>query len=388
MTVARAQAVIEGCGFNTWADISASKVETYLASLRAGINGLSAQTSNFDLVCVKQLCKWMVQDQRASESPIQHLKRLNVRTDRRHDRRSLEVDEVRRLLETTTAAPVRFGMTGHARAMLYRVAVETGLRANELRSLKAASFDLVNGTVTVEAGYSKHRRQDVLPLRPDTAAELKLFLADRLPNAQAFHVPEKTANMLKADLAGAGTAYVDSAGHYVDFHALEAHVRKLACGERRSSEGGTDDNEALGYQPHDEQVHPHAKRPGGSGCQSLPSLSVASQEAQKALATGTDGKATGEKLTPQLTPKSTLTVFPACTGPSVNDTVESQKHNSTGDRKSLRDGELGSDPGRLSPDVTGHAALRPRGFEPLTSGLGNRCSILLSYGRGRFTRAV
>jgi integrase len=381
MTVARAQAVIEGCGFNTWADISASKVETYLASLRAGINGLSAQTSNFYLVCVKQFCKWMVQDQRASESPIQHLKRLNVRTDRRHDRRALEVNEVRRLLEMTAAAPKRFGMMGHARAMLYRVAVETGLRANELRSLKAASFDLVNGTVTVEAGYSKHRRQDVLPLRPDTAAELKLFLADRLPTAQAFHVPEKTANMLKADLAGAGIAYVDAAGHYVDFHAL-----RHTCGSWLAA-NGVHPKVAQTIMRHSDislTMNKYTHTLSGQearAVQSLPSLSLASQEAQEALATGTDGRAAGEKLTPQLTPKSTLTAFPAFPGLSTNGTAGPQKPDSTGNRKSLWGGELGSNWGGLSANVAGNSRLRPEGFEPPTAGSEDRCSIQLSYGR-------
>ena len=78
----------------------------------------------------------MVQDNRASESPVAHLKGLNVKTDRRHDRRPLEVDEVRRLLEATRACRKRYGMTGPERAMVYRLAVETGLRANELRTLK------------------------------------------------------------------------------------------------------------------------------------------------------------------------------------------------------------------------------------------------------------
>jgi len=56
--------------------------------------------------------------------------------------------------------------------MLYRVAVETGLRQSELRSLTRVSFalDASPPTVTVQAGCSKHRRQDVLPLRPDTGA--------------------------------------------------------------------------------------------------------------------------------------------------------------------------------------------------------------------------
>ncbi len=73
----------------------------------------------------------------------------------------------------------RKGMSGPERAMLYRLAVETGLRAGELRSLIRSSFQLDGDkpTVTVAAAYSKRRREDILPLRPELVEELRLFLA-------------------------------------------------------------------------------------------------------------------------------------------------------------------------------------------------------------------
>ena len=56
------------------------------------------------------------------------------------------------------------GLSGPHRALCYRLALTTGLRRNEIRSLAWASFDLDSdeATVTVEAGYSKRRRRDVL----------------------------------------------------------------------------------------------------------------------------------------------------------------------------------------------------------------------------------
>jgi hypothetical protein len=44
---ARATRVCDGCRFRHYADISASKVQKYLAELRDGGDGISAQTSNF-----------------------------------------------------------------------------------------------------------------------------------------------------------------------------------------------------------------------------------------------------------------------------------------------------------------------------------------------------
>jgi len=220
IVVARARRVLEGCAFYNFSDISANKVLSFLTRLRNNGEGISAQTYNFYLQAIKEFCRWMVQNQRASESPLQHLKGLNVKTDRRHDRRALKPDELRRLLEATAAAERRFGMSGYERALLYRLAVETGLRAKELRSLKASSFDFDRCTVTVQAAYSKHRRTDTVPLRKDTAQQLKQHLANKLPQAKAFNIPQKTAKMFRADLAEADIPYVDEAGRYADFHSL------------------------------------------------------------------------------------------------------------------------------------------------------------------------
>ena len=82
----------------------------------------------------------------------------NEATDRRVERRAMTDDELTQLLAVTQRGPKRFGMAGSDRAMAYRLAVGTGLRVSELRSLTPESFDLKSKTVTVAAAYSKRRR--------------------------------------------------------------------------------------------------------------------------------------------------------------------------------------------------------------------------------------
>jgi len=293
LVVSRTRRIIDGCKFLFWQDISASKVQRYLAELRIDTQdkkGISAQTFNFYLQALKEFCRWMVQDRRASESPVQHLKGLNVRTDRRHDRRALDPDEIRRLIETTTAQPERFGMSGPGRALLYRLAVESGLRANELRTLTAAAFDFENKTVTLSAAYSKHRREDTLPLRPDTAAQLKEFIKGKLPGAMVFDMPKKTAKMLRPDLAAAGIAYKDEAGRYFDFHGLRHTTASLLVNANvnpkvaQSLMRHSDINLTLSRYTHT------LTGQEAQAVAMLPDLSQPSRQSQAAVATGTDGK--------------------------------------------------------------------------------------------------
>jgi integrase len=142
LTANRAKAVIRGCSLNVYSDITPSKVLEQLANLRGPhtANGkvckdIGVQSSNFYLQAIKQFCRWMDRERRASESPISHLERLNVETDRRHDRRALETDECQRLLGAARQGKQAFCMTGAQREMLCRLAMESGLRWGELRSL-------------------------------------------------------------------------------------------------------------------------------------------------------------------------------------------------------------------------------------------------------------
>ena len=242
----RAKKVIDGCKFTYHCDVSAARCMAYLAELRDGEHGISAQTSNWYLQAAKSFCRWICRDGRATSNPLEYLQGLNVRTDRRHDRRAFDVEEIRWLFDTAATGPAIRGLMGPTRAVLYRLALESGLRAAELASLTRESFNLAADppTVTVAAGYSKHRREDTLPLRPETAAALRDVVATTVPSMPIFHMPRHRpmAETLAVDLEAARTAwlddaktpaerksreertdflaYVDSAGRYADFHAL------------------------------------------------------------------------------------------------------------------------------------------------------------------------
>jgi hypothetical protein len=121
----------------------------------------------------------------------------------------------------------------------------------------------------------------------------------------------------------------------------------------------------------------------------LPDLSLPSS--QKQIATGTDNMSADavDLVTPngaengskQLTPKSTLTAYSGCNRPAAVVTRLSRNREKMENHKTLQNGRLDNKSDRMSPRVTSKKQMRPTGFEPVTSGLGNRCSILLSYER-------
>lgn len=233
---ARVRNSLKACEFLFYGDISASRVQEYLAEERSGEAKMSFQTSNFYLAALKQFCKWMVKDRRARENPVAHLDGLNVKLDRRHDRRNLTAAELSKLLVVTAKADRHHKLNGKARAMLYRVAMETGLRRKELRALTPSSFDFEGDapTVAVVAGESKNRKATLLPIRPELAAELRQwFQTAGIGPTDALwpKLTAETAKMLKADLEAAGFAYVDDAGLFADFHSLRhSFISMLAAG--------------------------------------------------------------------------------------------------------------------------------------------------------------
>jgi integrase len=211
-TVACARRVVKGCRFALMNDLSASRVQQYLADLRErrrtlppldpakvtyakvelaqllGVKppailalvrrhrleatgkgkarrypkttaealrslrtrGRSIKTSNLYLDAIKQFTAWLVQDRRLPDNPLAHLSGGNVKLDRRHDRQTLMADQLCRVIQSAGQSARKFrGLTGTDRAMLYSVACASGFRASELASLHPDDFTLDDEPPTV-----------------------------------------------------------------------------------------------------------------------------------------------------------------------------------------------------------------------------------------------
>lgn len=204
------------------ADLNREGLESALARIRQ--EGKSARTYNYHLTAVRGFFRWMVRQHRLDHNPLDHLTKLNVETDQRRVRRVIDQPELANLIvATATGKPYR-GLGPADRVVLYQVAAFTGLRCGELSSLTPESFSLKarTPTVTVPAKRSKRRQEDVLPLHPDLAEILNLWLVGKEPRQRVFPGTwyRRAADMLKFDLKAAGIPYTDEQDHVFDFHGL------------------------------------------------------------------------------------------------------------------------------------------------------------------------
>lgn len=230
----RVEAVIAGVKATRPADLTPARVSGWVARQQRERRDFGKRTGYHYVGAAKAFTRWLAVVERYE--PVDHLsalKREIDETDRRHARRVLPQADLDRLLTTTAASPTPSrGLTGIERSVLYATAASTGLRASELASLTADSFDLDADppTVTVLAAYAKNRRTDELYLPAELVPRLRALLAGRESGEPVW--PDRTgtargqwwetgAKMLRADLAAAGIPYRER-GQVFDFHALRA----------------------------------------------------------------------------------------------------------------------------------------------------------------------
>ncbi len=225
LTYGRVTAILDQLGAISIADLKPLAVSRVLTAFRN--EGLSPRTVDHYSQAVTTFTRWMVRHDLATTDPLARLEQLHDRTDVRCRRRALSVTELQRLLRATREGPIFMGLAGASRVRIYRFAVESGLRAAEIRALTVASFDLDAGTLTLRATETKRRRETAMPLATATVDWLRPVLADRPRQQRAFRVPDKPAEMLRFDLATAGIPFVDDQGRRFDFHALRGQLATL-----------------------------------------------------------------------------------------------------------------------------------------------------------------
>lgn len=218
------------------AELTIGTVSEHLKRYRDA--GAAMRTSNDRLAHVKAFCSWLVRERKLSENPVRYLDKLNDTGDRRGDHEPLEPDQVVALLAGVQAShETKNGCTSRERYWIYRIAVETGLRAGELRSLRIRDCDLMidEPTITVRAAYSRKRKKtSVVPIKRQTAEQMAGFLEQRSLSKRWWNVadwaacetplfpdfPKNAADMLRKDLEAVGIPYKVDDGRYRTFHGL------------------------------------------------------------------------------------------------------------------------------------------------------------------------
>ena len=227
----RAKAIAEACGWKLWRDVDGEDVLACLEQWRRDgktpgfkrHSTVSERTLSHYLASIKQFSNWMYRSGYATKDPLAVLsvERRKARNDavpsNMAQRRPLTNSEQRKLITAVAQGEVRNSMAGEGRALLYRIALQTGLRASVIRRLRCGDVD-PQGWLMARCGGATNKRTTPKPISGKLLELLSARAGGRDAEDALFEYlphPVKWAPMLRADCEAAG---IDTAG--VDFHCL------------------------------------------------------------------------------------------------------------------------------------------------------------------------
>jgi integrase len=245
-TVSFINSIADFASFIECADISADGVNRYAESQKKA--GRAPRTINAHLSAIKAFSKWLAEHDKLPRDPLASVKKPNPNSDRRIERRVLLPEEWPWLVSATQDGPIRCGMIGQERTLLYKLAIQTGLRSNELRSLTLASLHCsdVQPSVICRADSTKNGKEALLYINQQLASDLSTYMLTReqASASSLFDLPHESslAKMLRSDLKAARELWlrekssasdeqangegddflspINSQGGRIDFHAL------------------------------------------------------------------------------------------------------------------------------------------------------------------------
>lgn len=230
------------------ADITHEAIDRYLANVEGSTGNRKKHLSAISVFIV-----WLLKKDRIEVNPLD---RVDVPTGgkKSKERRALNVEQIQKLLDAARARPLaqfheRYGieigpgvrqkeraqkkrdeavtgyiLLGRERALIYKTAVYTGLRAGEIGSLKPHHLELDKKPfprLQIPGKLTKNDQQARLLLVPAFAAELADWIRDTGKGSDdlLFNVPQASARIMEKDLEVAGIPYKTSQGD-ADFHSL------------------------------------------------------------------------------------------------------------------------------------------------------------------------
>jgi integrase len=229
-------------------ELTMDKVVVYTRD-RQKKEDLSARTIQSYIVAIKAFTNWCTETNRYTRDPLATLSSPSPMLDRRYVRRALTHEEWKWLQRAALEGPRVRSLDGQQRALLYELAIVTGLRAKEIRSLTRSSFVFQRQPyVLLPASDTKNKKAAEQLLSQSLANKLQAYLGRKLGAAVAFdcHDVNRLSYVLRRDLEAARHAWladardvderarreatdtlavVDHQDRRIDFHAL-----RYTCG--------------------------------------------------------------------------------------------------------------------------------------------------------------
>jgi len=199
--------------WSTVGDIDADGVSRHAAKLQD--IGRSSRTIQAYLTAITSFTRWLERGNKIHRDPLKDITKPNPDADRKTERRMILPEEWPWLERGTNEVGDQYGMTGAERRALYDMAIQTGLRSNEIRSLRRSSlvFDDEYPYVSVPGRTTKNKTPARQYIGRTLADELRTMVACKTANAALFNLPPKydMAKMLRDDLASGRKAWLDEA---------------------------------------------------------------------------------------------------------------------------------------------------------------------------------
>jgi len=208
---------------------------------------LSAQTALHYIRHAKQFSTYLKKNHLTENNVLEDLSGagLDVENNRVYTRRVPSDEELGRLIGITangktieTRRSPRQEMSGQDRSLCYWTIFETGFRAAEAAKLIPGHFHLGLEAPYIELDGRGRKRvtknKDTSArqyISPELATKLAFWLNGKPQDKPVFHLPARTALMLRNDCKVAGVAYE------VDGDVFDFHAGRYVCGSRLVAAG-------------------------------------------------------------------------------------------------------------------------------------------------------
>ena len=253
--------IFKKTGMKKLADLTSERLDRYLTGMvkNRGVDcGLpvAATTKVVHRSAAISFANWLKSKKRLPDNPLENVTKPKGKTVR--NRRSLTKHEIQRILSAARERPLmeanintggrnarkncdkskqtwkvslrsesefHYKQLGRERALLYKMAVTTGLRRGELASIRVLflRLDLLPyPALELPGEFTKNGEKAKVLLLPALAKELQQWIFDtnKQANDLLFTVSSKLNNIFRRDLKAAGIAYQDERGRFADFHSL------------------------------------------------------------------------------------------------------------------------------------------------------------------------